>query len=197
MVYPTEESNTSLSEDVLLETGIRGGTHPVQTHALRSLVADFAISSYGDTEDTWEEFGSFEVRVLAPERTLLEKLALLHDASTRHELGQDTRLPQLGRHVYDVSRLLGSAEVRAALESLGPTGVGRLCADIDEHSASYSWSFTPRPSGGFGESQYLDTSRNCHKVLRAAYGSSNALIYGSVPTFDECLQVVRRWSGLI
>jgi hypothetical protein len=73
----------AIKEGVLLEMGTRGGTFPTQHHQIRSLIADFAIDHFGDTADTWAEFIPFAVDVLAPERTLFEKLAALHDGVSR------------------------------------------------------------------------------------------------------------------
>jgi Nucleotidyl transferase AbiEii toxin, Type IV TA system len=72
--YPVEEYDEGLKEGVLLELGSRGGTYPAGPHAYRSMVADYAITELAEPDDTWDEFASFEVNVLAPKRTLLEKI---------------------------------------------------------------------------------------------------------------------------
>ena len=79
------------------------------------MVADYAITHLGEPEDTWEESASFEVNVLAPERTLLEKIAAVHDAAVRNT---ETLLKH-GRHFYDIDRLLNTASVVQALTRLG------------------------------------------------------------------------------
>lgn len=83
--YPTARPGDGLKEGVLLELGSRGGTYPAGLHPYRSMVADYAITELGETADTWEEFAPFEANVLAPERTLLEKIAAVHDASVRND----------------------------------------------------------------------------------------------------------------
>jgi hypothetical protein len=112
--YPVTEYDEGLKEGVLLELGSRGGTHPAGLHSNRSMVADYAITELGETEDTWEEFASFMVNVLAPERTLLEKIAAVHDAATR---GDTDTLLRHGRHFYDIDRLLNTSTVIEALDA--------------------------------------------------------------------------------
>lgn len=116
--YPVTEYDEGLKEGVLLELGSRGGTYPAGPHSYRSMVADYAITELGETEDTWEEFASFTVNVLAPERTLLEKISAVHDAAIR---GDTDTLLKHGRHFYDIDRLLGTPTVVAALDALGPS----------------------------------------------------------------------------
>lgn len=101
--YPTASPDRSLKEGVLLELGSRGGTQPSASHRYRSLVADHAITILGDDESSWEEFESFSVSVLAPERTLFEKLAAVHDAASRNDTAI---LLKQGRHFYDIHRLV-------------------------------------------------------------------------------------------
>jgi hypothetical protein len=129
--YSTEHASGLLKEGVLLELGSRGGTQPAALHPYRSMVAEYAISVLGDAGDEWEEFEPFNVLTLAPERTLLEKLAGVHAMATAGDLD---RLRLAGRHFYDIHQLLGDEGTREALASLGWDGVAALAADIDEHS---------------------------------------------------------------
>ena len=94
-LYPLTEHDEGLKEGVLLELGSRGGTYPAGLHSFRSMVADYAITELGEPEDTWEEFASFTINVLTPERTLLEKIAAVHDAAVR---GDTATLLKHGRH---------------------------------------------------------------------------------------------------
>jgi hypothetical protein len=157
-LYPTLVSSSwaalrAISEGVLLEMGSRGGTFPTRQHRIRSLIADFAIDRLGDTVDTLEEFAPFPVEVLAPERTLFEKLAALHDGASRAP--DDSALAVLqrnARHLYDVHCLLIDEQVVGGLDALGPAGIAELCADVDAHGQEAGFSYTPRPVEGFGDS---------------------------------------------
>ncbi len=196
--YPARYGSAAVSEGVLLEMGSRGGTYPTQQHQLRSLIANHAIATLGEHETQWEEFAAVPVCVLAPERTLLEKLALLHDGASRFpDPAARTKLLQGGRHVYDVHQLLGSAEVIAALTQLSPAGVQALWADIDEHSRTAEFSFTPLPESGLGQSPLLDTDNACQTITRQGYAAAMELVYGPHPSFDECIDTIRARATLL
>lgn len=196
--YPSRYGSAAVSEGVLLEMGSRGGTYPTQQHELRSLVANHAIGTLGEDETQWEEFAAVPVCVLAPERTLLEKLALLHDGASRFpDPAARTKLLQGGRHVYDVHRLLGSPDVIAALTELGPAGVEALWADIDEHSRAAEFSFTARPESGLGESPLLDADNACQTIARQGYAAAMELVYGGRPSFDDCIETIRARATLL
>jgi Nucleotidyl transferase AbiEii toxin, Type IV TA system len=196
--YPTRRGSPVVTEGVLLEMGSRGGTYPTQSHDLRSLLADHATATLGETEASWEEFAAVPVCVLAPERTLLEKLALLHDAASRFPDGQArAQLLQGGRHLYDVHQLIGSESVRSALKAHGPDGVQALCSDIDEHSRNAEFTFTARPDAGFGASPLLDSASPCRSDARQGYTIAMDLVYGHRPSFDDCIETIRAHSALI
>lgn len=55
--------------------------------------------------DDYADLAAFDVTVLAPERTLTEKMAFLHHRSTTGDLDE---LRRGGRHLYDVTMLLRS-----------------------------------------------------------------------------------------
>jgi hypothetical protein len=144
------------------------------------MAVEYAIDELGDAPDEWEEFPAVDVEVLAPERTLFEKLALLHDGVMRYpdEAARD-RLLRAGRHLYDVARLLADERVVDALGSLGRGGVQDLCADTDRHSAEAGFSCTPRPGGGYGDSPLLQISPQCQEVLEGGYQAAMGLVYRS------------------
>jgi hypothetical protein len=70
-----------------------------------------------------------------------------------------------GRHLYDVHKLLNSPDAVAALKVLGPAGVARPWLDIDEHSETADFSYTPRPTTGYGASSLLDPDTPALKPL--------------------------------
>jgi Nucleotidyl transferase AbiEii toxin, Type IV TA system len=188
----------AVTHGVLLEMGCRGGTYPVRQHELRSMIAEHAIEVLGESPEAWDEFAPVPVDVLAPERTLLEKLSLLHDCAM-HSPDDEAlqRLLRGGRHLYDVHRLLSNEDVLAALSALGPDGIGTLCADIDQHSRDAGFSYTPRPPGGYGDSPLLDPSSRCRSVLSSGYTAAMAMVYGHQPTLDDCLDAIRKRSALL
>lgn len=196
-LYPTGESVDSLKEGVLLELGSRGGTHPHSQHSFRSVVADFAVAGLGEDGDTWEEFAPFLVEVLAPERTLLEKVAAVHDAAARNDTAA---LLKHGRHFYDIDRLLSTTSVTTALAALGQDGLPALVTDIDSHSAAVGFTWTPRPSGGYADSPAFDPTHESRAAILTAYQNAQTLIHGQQIDLETIYATVesRRdllWSG--
>jgi len=196
-LYPSGSASDVITDGVLLEMGSRGGPFPVERHRLRSILADAAIDQFGDDESTWVEWKPFEVNVLGAERTLLEKLALLHDIASRFP-GSSDKLSKAGRHFYDVHSCLADPAVRARLESLTQEGVGELCGDIDERSRQAGWSFTPRPPGGFSESAIFGREWAGAGQARKSYEVAvRDLVFTEAPSFETCLNTVSRYSHLI
>jgi hypothetical protein len=115
--YPRRMPSPVITEGVLLEMGIRGGPEPNAVHSFRSLAAHHGIEVIGDSPDTWAEYAPVEIAVLGAERTLVEKLSLLHGRALRLD-DEPEALLGAGRHYYDIYRVLASPDVRQRLESL-------------------------------------------------------------------------------
>jgi hypothetical protein len=196
--YAAQFASTGITEGVLLEMGSRGGSFPYLAHDLRSMIAHHAIAEMGGQEDDWDEFIPVGVQVLAPERTLLEKLALLHDGASRYpDAKARDKLLAGGRHLYDVHRLLTFVSVTDSLRAGGPSALESMCADIDEHSANAEFSFTPRPTGGYSASPLLDPTGQFREALRQGYDTAMRLVHGQRPSFDECLDTIRASRPLV
>lgn len=186
-LYPVEAHDDGLREGVLLELGSRGGTYPAGPHRYRSMVADYAITDLGEPEDTWEEFAHFEVLVLAPERTLLEKIAAVHDAAVRNDT---VTLLKHGRHFYDIDRLLNTTRVTNALDEMGPAGFAELVDDINDHSAEAGFSWSPRPEGGYADSPAFDPTHPSHASILTGFQGAQHLIHGVQVSLDQLLGTV-------
>lgn len=186
--YRMQERNRDLKDRVVLELGSRGGGAPSASHPYYSFVADFALSVLGGTTSDWEEFAAFDVLVLGPERTLLEKLAAVHDAASRLDT---ERLLRSGRHFCDIYRLLRDSRVVEALSALGERGIAALAADIDSHSLVGEFSVTPRPPGGYAESPAFDEAHECFPSIEAGVEASRALVYGEAVAMKDIIQTVR------
>ncbi len=197
-VYPREFSSPAAEDGVLLEMGSRGGTQPHARHQLRSLIAEYAERELGEPADTWEEWAPVTVDVLAPERTLLEKMAALHDLATR-AVGEDDalKLSRAARHYYDIHQLLQHEPVRAALTELGPDGVAALATDVDAHSKAAGWPFTPRPVDGYGTSPAFATAGPHVAEVTEAYRRAMGMVYGAKPALTDCLDTVRQHAILL
>ena len=97
--------------------GVRGGTLPgTIERTVRSYIAEYI--SGADIDAHFDELADVTVNVIAPVRTLAEKLALLHHAGIMALAGDDGLLSKSGRHFYDVHQLLTAADVVQTLEGL-------------------------------------------------------------------------------
>lgn len=186
--YRMRESDRNLKNRVVLELGSRGGSVPSARHPYRSLVADFALTGLGAAVSDWEEFAVFDIISLAPERTLLEKLAAVHDAASRLDT---ERLLRGGRHFYDIYRLLRDSRVVEALGVLEEEGIAALAEDIDNHSLAGEFSVTPRPPGGYADSPAFDDAHECFPSIENGVEASRALVYGEAVTMKDIIQTVR------
>jgi hypothetical protein len=187
--YRMHESDPNLKNRVVLELGSRGGGAPSARHQFQSLVADVALTVFGGSISDWEEFAAFDVIVLAPERTLLEKLAAVHDAASRIDT---ERLLRSGRHFYDIYRLLHVSRVVEALGVLGERGIARLADDIDSHSLAGGFSVTPRPPGGYADSPAFDKAHECFPAIKAGVDASHALVYGKAVSMQDIIDTVQK-----
>jgi hypothetical protein len=186
--YPTTRPSDGLKDGVLLELGSRGGIHPAERHPYRSMVAAFAVAQLGETDETWEEFAPFEVNVLAPVRTLLEKIAAVHDAAVRTD---DAALLKHGRHFYDIDRLLNTNSVIEALDALGHDRFAELVADINSHSDDAGFSWSPRPESGYADSPAFDPSADAFAAIHTGFDAARNLIHGAPVTLDDVMNTVR------
>lgn len=176
-----------LTAGVRLEMGIRGGPEPHERREVRSYLATAAIES-GLAPDEFEEFASVSVVTLRPERTLVEKLALLHDRASR--LAADpAALAGLGRHVYDVYCLLRDVGVRQAISV--PGVVAALAADAEANSRRHGFASTPRPEAGFAVSPAWADSGDVRRTMAAVYAATRELVWGSYPALEECVAEVQ------
>ena len=141
----------------------------------------------------FDEREPFSIRVLAPVRTLAEKLVILHHAAID---GDDARKARVARHYYDIERLLDSDVVRNAFAS-DPCDV--LAREVCRHSEVAGLEYKERPQGGFAASPAFDPATAT--VARAAYRNVVVpqLIWPSAtpPTFEDCCQTVRRFEDLL
>jgi hypothetical protein len=169
---------------VLLEMGVRGGPDPRSSRTIRSFISQFATESLGLPEDEYEEFATVGVAVLNPERTLFEKLALLHHLASEYPESAD-ELRQAARHLYDVFKLMTNPELRSVFEGR-PGLAAELASDIDAISEKWGWAHTKRPVEGYAMSPIFDASHSCQEALAAGWASIQPLIYGEVPTLEEC-----------
>ena len=189
--YTARRSVGFLTPGVLLEMGSRGGPQPNEQLPVRSLMSQVAGDPDPAAVDDYSDLGVFQVTVLAPERTLAEKLAFLHH---RASVEDHTALRNGARHLYDTAMLLRSERV---IEALAYGRITELMVDIDERSAAAGWSFTPRPGGGFASSVAFGGDDSVAETLRDGYARLADLVWGDLPAFDEAIDIVRHCAHIL
>jgi hypothetical protein len=192
--YPQRIPSPIINPEAKLEMGIRGGTIPGTVQAsVSSFIAQYISAERIDAE--FDDLAPVEVEAIAPVRTLVEKLALLHHAAKNALAGQPRSLELGGRHYYDIARLLGSDQVLKVLS--GGASIQEIAGDVDEWSQRSGWSYTARPVEGYGSSAAFMADSPIRTIAGASYLDAQGLMWGDIPTFDECLEVVRANAHLL
>lgn len=198
VAYPSTRQPTALiGTSVLLEMGVRGGQHPHESIPIGCLLGD-VLAAEGAALSEFDDLEPFEVVVLHPGRTLLEKLVHVHAAAQRLAAEPSRRPdPRSGRHFYDIFRLLGDERV---LEFLADRDqVGHIMDNIEDITRRYfsgGENTELRPAGGFADCPAFDVATDVSQRLQAAYGATMSELYFGVsllPTWAAiCDRVARR-----
>lgn len=163
---------------ILLEFGQSGGAHPSEYRTVSSLVSrslaegNFDVAAYPDLTP-------FQVQILHPGRTLIEKLlrvnnfSLMEDASRNHH-----GWPRIGRQFYDIWKLLGDQEVITFLADKAQA------SSVLEDCFKVSQDFTPDqvpPLGGFAESHIFDSAGDLFDKLSEEHNTAMRTLYFGKP----------------
>ena len=194
LVFARDEAVGSglLQPTVQLEMGVRGSDFPLHTtRAIRPMIAD-RLTAAGISVDEFEDLKAFDVPVLHPGRTLIEKVLLLHGrVSSKLLVGSDRKSSpsRIGRHYHDIQMLLGLAEVQEWLEDREA-----FEAAVADHR-SISWAHfgidvPPRPLGGFARSDAFRRDSEHISALQDCYESAMRELYIGDDAFPSWLGVI-------
>jgi hypothetical protein len=187
--YPATYRPTDVvATSVLLEMGVRGGPNPHERVPIGSLLGN-VLEAAGSNLGQYDDLRPFEVAVLHPGRTLLEKLYGIH--ALARQLVANTldagKLRRNGRHFYDIYQLCGHVRVLELLADR--TQVEQIMASIEETSQEeFNATGEQRPEGGFAASLAFDRSSDVSRQMKRAYEAvMPALYFGTepLPTWDE------------
>ena len=183
--YPTSTARGILQPGVLLELGARGGAMPAVKRTVRSLLVDHGPAA-GLTAD-YEETEPVTLHVLAPVRTLIEKLVIVHHAALR---GDEVELARHARHYYDIWCLLNDEQTVEALTT-SPADV--LAREVITFTAAANMETSNRPPAGFAASPAFDPAKA--QSARVAFES---IVLGQLlwpaaarPSFEDCSAAVQ------
>ena len=182
--YPTAADLGVLRPGVALELGARGGTMPTQHLQVGSLLVEHAADAGIDVN--FSEAEPVGLHVLAPVRTLVEKLTIVHHAATAADPDEQARL---ARHYYDIWCLLSDASTLAAIEE-SPVDV--LAREVTTFTSAAELETSIRPASGFAASpafsaEHTESARDAFDIIVLSQ-----LVWPNTPhpTFDDCCAIV-------
>ncbi len=183
---------------ILVELGQSGGPHPHNSRPVTSLLGRQLSVAPGFDTAAWDDLAEFEVAVLHPGRTLIEKLLRINNFASYLDAQAGVHgWPRIGRQFYDVWALLGTEEVIDFLADRA------LVAEVLESCYDVSQAFTPDlpvPAGGFAACAAFDPGGTLANRLRAEHESAMAgLYYGTEapPSFVAVLERVHQNTALL
>jgi predicted nucleotidyltransferase component of viral defense system len=165
---------------IRLDVGFSGGIEPHGTRKISTLIGELLERNEQGEEGAYDDLSPFNVTVLAPWRTMIEKLILVNCVARdcQDDVDAVARL-RAGRHFYDVYSLLGDGEVLAALgdrSRFTEVVEDALRITRDHFNVTYE-----RPDGGFA----AGLAYSCDGALREAFEVEYAAIMDAFYFGDE------------
>ncbi len=160
---------------------------------------DLVGIALGIAPEEYDDLAAFDLRMLEPKRTLIEKcFALHHLASTWTEEDPPTEA-RFGRHYYDVYKLLGHQPTLHRLADRD--GFDAVVEDVARVSRNHFGPVTPRPKEGFGASRAFqpEPGSPLRSWLQIGYERSLTLLSSTArpPSFGQVLARVAQHAELL
>lgn len=182
VIYIDYESILPYSEyiahTVKVEVGGRSMAEPVQSVSIQSQI-DAVLSQATIVQP------AFDVNVVIPERTFLEKVMLLHEEFAKPMA--EVRTERMSRHLYDLQRMLHTDIAQSALsnEALYRAVVEHRRKFINLRDFDYDTLYPKHLS--------LEIPTNVLELWRKDYETmQRTMIYGQSVAFDELLTEIRQ-----
>ncbi len=197
LLHSDEPGSITEATAILVELGQSGGSHPHSVRRVTSLLSR-QLDAAGFGTSAWGDLSPFEVAILHPGRTLIEKLLRINNFASNPTVQESVHgWPRIGRQFYDVWALLGDESVLAFLHD------ERTVTEVLASCYEVSRAFTPDlpvPDGGFAASPAFDVDGPLTSRLRVEHDAAmDGLYYGSdmPPSFDEVLARIHANSALL
>jgi len=167
-----------LPQRVLIEIGARSSAEPYEKRIIKSIIDE----NYPDLEIAES---SFEINVIRPEKTFLEKLILLHEEFSKPF--EKIRYFRMSRHMYDIAQIAYTEYGKRALKDKA------LFEKIIEHRAKY----TPVKSVDYDnlELKRLEIIPNIEilKLYEKDYKQMQEnMIYGEQTEFNKIIEKLKK-----
>ena len=172
------DPNPYLPDRVKIEFSVRSLKEPSIKRSMRSL-----LDNHFPNENYIEE--NCEVLTILPQRTLIEKMLLLHEEYNRDELAK-MRTERMSRHYYDLFQLSRQNFSSATLRN------NDFIEEIIEHRKYYSrlkrFDYSTLKRGRIS----IIPPADILKALEQDYAIMKAeMIYGNPPTFEKIIQAMK------
>ena len=167
-----------IAHTVKVEVGGRSMAEPVQSVSIQSQI-DAVLSQATFVQP------AFDVNVVIPERTFLEKIFLLHEEFAKPMA--EVRTERMSRHLYDLQRMLHTNIAQNALsnEALYRAVVEHRRKFINLRDFDYDTLYPKHLS--------LEIPANVLELWRKDYETmQRTMIYGQSVAFDELLAEIRQ-----
>jgi hypothetical protein len=198
--YPASGDDAGLevsvrSAGILLETGFAGGLSPSVVCTVTALVGNLP----GMRPEDHEDLAPFDLPMLEPHRTLIEKCAGLHELASSWKAVDPPRDRRFGRHYYDIYQLLGHQRTLERLQDRRDFEV--IVDDVAHISAATYGATATRPDEGYAASPAFQPGRSgpLREWLEAAYEESKVLVARATPppSFGQVLARVEANAALL
>lgn len=178
LYYPNvTDSPGYIQPRVQVEIGCRSLREPFSNQTFTSFVDE----SFPDAAFTGS---AIQIPSVSPERTLLEKIFLLHEEFQRPT--EKIRVDRMSRHLYDICRLSATPFAEKALNNK------ELYAEIVHHRYKYTRLggvdyrlHNPGTINSIPAEENMDLWRQDYSTMQ------EQMIYGTSPSFDEMLETIR------
>ena len=145
---PSTASTATAVPAVLLELGVRGGSLPTKSMSVNSLIVEHGAAA--GIEPELLASTPFNMHVMQPVRTLVEKLMIVHHAASTKNIDEQQRL---ARHYYDIWCLLSHQDT---VDAFVDSPAQNLASDIRTFTEKAGQQSTSRPPDGFVDSPAFD-----------------------------------------
>lgn len=171
----TSSSTGLLLPYIKLEMGFRGGDSPqttvkIQSYIGKQIEAAGGMPGFVDVEP-------FEILVLDPKRTFVEKLFAIHSAYTNGQIEKYVR------HYYDVHKLLGLKDIQ---DFVGTSEYVKLKEDVAKVSEQF-FKTVPPPDLDFSRSAAFQSSSELIAEIDRSLAAQRGLYFSELPSARDIL----------
>lgn len=171
------EPNAYLPDRVKIEFSVRSQKEPNENRQMQSLLNLYFPNEVYEEED-------FLVTTILPDRTMIEKILLLHEVYNREDESK-IKTNRIARHYYDLYRL--NTDYSFILSDI------QFIEDIIEHRKSYSrLKHFDYSTLCIGQISIIPSDAMLKKLKIDYEEMAKEMMYGDVPTFSELIVALRK-----